>query len=51
MEVATKKEATAAACFLLSCFYSNNELTGTNLTGANGKKKLDIEITNAIVGM
>ena len=49
-EVENRKEATSKACFLLSCFYTNNELKGTNLTGANDKKALDFEITGAIIG-
>ena len=50
VDVASKKQPSAAACFLLSCFFSNSELIGANLTGANGKKRLSTEIINAIVG-
>ncbi|CAH3043452.1 unnamed protein product [Porites lobata] len=34
----------SAASFLLNCFYTNDELVGMNLTGANGKKCPDKEI-------
>ena len=38
-KAATEATATATACFLLSCFYSE-ELNGRNLTGSNGKLPL-----------
>ena len=39
-KAATKATAIATACFLLSCFYSEEELNGRNLTGSNGKLPL-----------
>lgn len=50
IDVASKKAPSAAACFLLSCFFSNSELVGSNLTGANGKKQLNPPIVDAIIG-
>ena len=50
IDIAAKKTTSAAACFLLSCFFPNSELIGANLTGANGKKKLPSQIIDAIVG-
>lgn len=41
----------SAASFLLNCFYTNDELVGMNLTGANGKKCPDKEILQSIIGM
>ena len=38
-KAATK--ATATAWFLLSCFFSEEELNGRNLTGSNGKIAID----------
>ena len=35
-EATRKKSASACAAFLLNTFYTNEELIGTNLTGANG---------------
>lgn len=46
---ASSKTATACARFLLSCFYSNEELLGSNLKGVNGKKKLDANILETIL--
>ncbi|CAH3138165.1 unnamed protein product [Porites lobata] len=40
----------SAASFLLNCFYTNDELVGMNLTGANGKKCPDKEILQSIIG-
>ena len=50
VDVASKKALSAAACFLLSCFFSNSELVGSNLTGANGKRQLNQQVIDAIVG-
>ena len=41
----------SAASFLLNCFYSNGELAGMNLTGANGKQHPDNDIIECIIGM
>ncbi|KAJ7391475.1 hypothetical protein OS493_018522 [Desmophyllum pertusum] len=49
IDVASKKAPSAAACFLLSCFFSNSELVGSNLTGANGKRQLNPPIVDAII--
>ena len=40
----------AAASFLLNCFYTNDELMGMNLSGANGKPHPDKHILDAIIG-
>ena len=49
IDVASSKSPSGAACFLLSCFFSNSELVGSNLSGANGKKQLNPQIIDAIV--
>ena len=33
-----KKTATTTACFLLGCFYTEDELVGRSLGGKNGKQ-------------
>ena len=40
----------AAASFLLNCFYTNDEMIGMNLSGANGKPHPDKHILDAIIG-
>jgi len=40
----------SAASFLLNCFYTNDELVGMNLTGANGKQFPDKQILQSIIG-
>lgn len=45
----SKKTATATACFLLSCFYKDEELIGTSFTGKNGKQYLDGDILESIL--
>ena len=40
----------AAASFLLNCFYTNDEMIGMNLSGANGKPYPDKHILGAIIG-
>lgn len=45
----TKKTATATACFLLSCFYSDDELVGRSLGGKNGKQCVDTDILESIL--
>lgn len=44
-----KKTATATACFLLSCFYSDDELVGRSLRGKNGKQCVDTDILESIL--
>ena len=44
-----KKTATAMACFLLSCFFRDEELLGKSLTGVNGKECLDKDIIDGIL--
>ena len=44
-----KKTATATACFLLSCFYSDEELVGRSLGGKNGKERIDVGILESIL--
>lgn len=44
-----KKTATAMACFLLSCFYSDDELVGRSLGGKNGKQCVDTDILESIL--
>ena len=44
-----KKTATATACFLLSCFYRDDELVGRSLGGKNGKQCIDTDILESIL--
>ncbi|XP_041370399.1 uncharacterized protein LOC121384193 [Gigantopelta aegis] len=44
-----KLSPTACANYLLNCFYTTNELLGSNLTGVNNKKLLDPQIINSIL--
>ena len=46
-----KSSFKSAASFLLNCFYSNDELLGMNLTGANGKPHPDKDIIESIIGV
>ena len=46
----SKSSSTSAACFLLSCFYKNEELVGRNLTGANEKESVHPDILLSILG-
>jgi len=46
----SKNSPTSAACFLLSCFYKNNEPVGKNLTGANNKESINSDIVSSILG-
>lgn len=48
-QAAGRKSATACAALLLNCFYTNKELVGCNLTGANGKKAVDADILSSII--
>lgn len=45
-----KSSYKAAASFLLNCFYTNDELIGMNLSGANGKSHPDKHNLGAIIG-
>ena len=45
-----RKSATSCAAFLLNCFYTNVEMVGMNLTGANGKPCPDKDIVDSILG-
>ena len=45
----SKKTATATVCFLLSCFFKDDELVGKSLTGRNGKECLDVDIIESII--
>ncbi|PFX25222.1 hypothetical protein AWC38_SpisGene10168 [Stylophora pistillata] len=47
--VQSKLSPTSAACFLLSCFYNNQELGRKNLTGANAREAIDPDILSSIV--
>ena len=44
-----KKSPTATICFLLDCFYSREEQLGMNLTGKNGKKRIDAQILSSMI--
>ena len=46
----SKSTPTSSACFLLSCFYKNDELVGRNLTGANEKESVDPDVLASILG-
>lgn len=45
-----RKSPTSCAAFLLNCFYTNTEMAGMNLTGANGKPHPDKQIIDSIIG-
>ena len=44
-----KKTATATACFLLSCFYRDDELVRRSLGGKNGKQCVNTDILSSIL--
>ena len=44
-----KKTATATACFLLSCFYRDDELVRRSLGGKNGKQCVNTDILRSIL--
>ena len=44
-----KKTATATACFLLSCFFRDDELVRRSLGGKNGKQCVDTDILESIL--
>lgn len=48
-QAARRKSATGCAAFLLNVFYTNQELTGKNLSGANGKDSIDQDILRSVV--
>ena len=45
-----RKSATSCVSFLLNCFYTNMEMAGMNLTGANGKLHPDKDIIESMIG-
>ena len=45
-----RSSGTGCAAYLLNAFYTNEELKGRNLTGANGKTAVDQDILGSIVG-
>ena len=50
-QAVAKSSFKSAASFLLNFFYSNDELLGMNLTGANGKPHPDKDIIESIIGV
>ncbi|KAK3726535.1 hypothetical protein QZH41_015568 [Actinostola sp. cb2023] len=48
-KAAAKKSATATACFLLSSFFTEEELIGKSLTGRNDKESLDNDVIESIL--
>jgi len=50
IDIASKQPSSRAACFFLSCFFSDSELLGTNLSETNGKRRLNPQLIDAIVG-
>lgn len=51
MQAKAKSSYKAAASFLLNCFYTNDELAGMNLSGANEKPHPDKHILESIIGI
>ena len=49
--VSGKTSGTAAALFLLDCFYTKDEELNMNLSGANDKKQVHPSVLSAILGM
>ena len=49
-QASRQSSGSGCAAFLLNSFYTNRELVGKNLTGANGKQSIDQDILNSIVG-
>ena len=49
-QAVARKSPTSCAAFLVTCFYTNTEMTGMNLTGANGKPCPDKSNTDSILG-
>ena len=49
-QASAKASYKVATPFLLNCFYTNDEMTGMNLSGANGKPHPDKHIIGAIIG-
>ena len=49
-QASRRSSGSGCAAFLLNSFYTNRELVGKNLTGANGKQSIDQDILNSIVG-
>ena len=49
-QASRQASGTGCAACLLNAFYTNEELKGKNLTGANGKSAIDSAILNSIIG-
>ena len=49
IKASSKKTATATVCFLISCFFKDDELIRKSLTGKNGKQCLDADIIESII--
>ncbi|XP_068735028.1 uncharacterized protein [Montipora capricornis] len=49
-QAVAKPSFKSAASFLLNCFYSNDELLGMNLSGANGKPHPNKDVIESIIG-
>jgi len=49
-QASRRASGTGCAACLLNAFYTNEELKGKNLTGANGKSVIDPDILNSIIG-
>ena len=49
-QASKRASGTGCAACLLNAFYTNEELKGKNLTGANGKSAIDPDILNSIIG-
>lgn len=49
-QASRKQTATGCAAYLLNVFYTNEELVGRNLTGANGREAVNKEILGSIIG-
>ena len=46
---ANAKKTATTACFLLGCFYTEDELVGRSLGGKNGKQAVDTGILDSIL--
>ena len=50
-QAVAKPSFKSGASIFLNCFYTDEELLGMNLTGANGKPHPDKDIIESIIGM
>ena len=50
-QAVSKPSFKSVALYLLNCFYTNDELLGMNLTGANGKPHPHKDILESIIGI